>query len=469
MNALLHNFKFYYQKRWMYLIYLIFIPHILSHVTTDKLPNLYSFFFLIAFAGVMATVLQIEVMSKPFSYLLPQHRKIKRTFLIATGIIVSFIMSLLFISKENMDLSQKALLFGSTFSHGLCVFYFGMLFNLIDNVKMTVKALLIILFFVISISWTLNVDIIILFLKKYPLTNIFSGLLATIICWKYLENNNIARLYFGRVMPNIYYSSPSRQKPHNHSEAIAKSVRNNPCDITTLDQKWFEFIQNHISNYKAILSGSLYTLIKLNSMLKGRCLFTFIVITIMVMLEQHLQSTPKLTGPINIFTCFLFCIMAFIPFKSHPPIYSSLMLPSGRKEKFISTLILAWAYTFFWMIVFIFSMSLYYGCIQPLVPLIADEFTPNSFTIDRITLLLIPLTAIPLGFIIKIMTPRYSLLWVLPAFILPIFPISEVLADQHNFDIMKKAPAVVLLTPAIIWGLYYAILKRKAMKGNLAF
>ncbi|MHC4745508.1 MAG: hypothetical protein ACYS8Z_26640, partial [Planctomycetota bacterium] len=131
MSILTANLKHLYQRRGMWLIYLLFVPMAFTFLKGPLLEekpdrgDFVGFAVLPFFIGFILTLPQMDVFSKPMSYCLPGHRRMFRRYVFGTGIAISVLCSLLFLSHP--DLSGWPLLFVlcSSFFAGLACYVVG--------------------------------------------------------------------------------------------------------------------------------------------------------------------------------------------------------------------------------------------------------------------------------------------------------------------------------------------------------
>ena len=110
MSILSVNLKHLYQRRGLWLVYAILAVAIFWVFVTplvrspEAAKGQYVGPVVVAFlVGLLATLLQIEVLSKPFSYCLPGHRWVLRKYVFGVAVPVSILCSMLFLAYPGLN------------------------------------------------------------------------------------------------------------------------------------------------------------------------------------------------------------------------------------------------------------------------------------------------------------------------------------------------------------------------------
>ena len=130
MTAILRaNLKHIYQ-RWALLLVFLFLGFIVTCGMTVVILNsapggipiiaLAVFFF-----GVFIASLPVGILNKPFSYCLPGHRSIPIKFLFCTGLVICFLLSLLFLLQPGIDIVGAVLVCVPAFFTFTIVYWLG--------------------------------------------------------------------------------------------------------------------------------------------------------------------------------------------------------------------------------------------------------------------------------------------------------------------------------------------------------
>ena len=131
MSILTVNLKHLYQRRGLWLLYVLLVLFGFAGIASlfdNMKAGQGRFIGLIALAfvvGLLLSVLPLEVMSKPFSYCLPGHRKMVRKFVFCVGIVFNLLASLLFFIYPGLNAGQLVLVVCSAFFAGMIFYLLG--------------------------------------------------------------------------------------------------------------------------------------------------------------------------------------------------------------------------------------------------------------------------------------------------------------------------------------------------------
>jgi len=334
MSLLTANLRHLYQRRGLWLAYLMFTFFIAVSIMVpfdEPAAGKGRFIGLVVFAfivGLLAAVLQMEIMTKPFAFCLPGHRQTVRNFILIIGAVTNVLSSMLFLFYPGLALAKLPVVLCSAFSAGL-IFYLGGVW-LAFHSKQPMSFLG---FFVFAIfgGGILNLHIILeRAIVEYPLPVILLGVLCGAATWIRLSDPSLARS--NCLLPWIGFADAfNRQKIHRFNQTKAgadrwKRLKDHP-------RPWVEdFFISRMSRCdvfgKARFAwGALYTSFGVFiSQWRGILLFaTFIAIFLGYM------------GPRSWFALVFIPIMLFST--SRPITHSSMLTAGGRSERFCSTLV----------------------------------------------------------------------------------------------------------------------------------
>jgi hypothetical protein len=199
MSILTINLKHLYQRRaiWLLCSFLGFfvcasisIP--LEHPGAGK--GQYIGLVALAFVvGLLFAVLPKEILSKPFSYCLPGHRKVPRKFVFCVGIVFNLFGSLLFLMYPGLNSGQLVLIVCSAFFAGLSSYLLGVWLAFGVRNSVAFIGFLPLAFFGVGL-FGLHV-IIERAIVGNPFGVILVGILSSIVAWLWLGDEGRARRY----------------------------------------------------------------------------------------------------------------------------------------------------------------------------------------------------------------------------------------------------------------------------------
>ncbi|MBN2272464.1 MAG: hypothetical protein JXN61_17765, partial [Sedimentisphaerales bacterium] len=197
MSILGVNLKHLYQRRGMWLIYLLFGVVALNLVNDSLIRaraghgDYVGCVVLPFFVGLLLSLPQVEVLSKPFSYCLPGHRRMFRRYVFWTAGATCLVCSLLFLKYPGLSGWPLALVVCSGFFAGLTFYMAGVVPSLIGLDSALIFAVVPLL--VIGgerYAW----DVL---LERVVMENVFSvvlvGILSCIAMWFWLGRADLAR------------------------------------------------------------------------------------------------------------------------------------------------------------------------------------------------------------------------------------------------------------------------------------
>ncbi|MHC4463656.1 MAG: hypothetical protein ACYS30_19830, partial [Planctomycetota bacterium] len=115
MSILTVNLKHLHQRRGLWLVYVClgffaFIGIAVSFKRPSAGQGQFIGLVVLAFVvGLLLALLPIELMSKPFSYCLPGHRKVVRKFIFSVAVVFNFLASLRFLWYPGLNSGQLVL------------------------------------------------------------------------------------------------------------------------------------------------------------------------------------------------------------------------------------------------------------------------------------------------------------------------------------------------------------------------
>jgi MFS family permease len=199
MSVLTVNLKHLYQRRGLWLFYVIVILFALAGIAVlfdDTKAGQGRFIGLIVLAfvvGLLLAVLPIEVMSRPFSYCLPGHRKMVRKFVFCVGIVFNIFGSLLFFVYPSLNMGQLVLVVCSAFFAGLISYLFGA--GLAFAVRNSVAFIGFLPLIIIAGRFFDLHTVLERVIVENPLVVISVGVLSSCVVWFWLGDEGRARKY----------------------------------------------------------------------------------------------------------------------------------------------------------------------------------------------------------------------------------------------------------------------------------
>jgi len=460
MSVLTVNLKHLYQRRGLWLFYVIVVLFAFAAIAVlfeDTKAGQGRFIGLIVLAfvvGLLLAVLPLEVMSKPFSYCLPGHRKVPRRFIFWVGVLVNLFGSLLFLTYPDLHSGQLFLVVCSAFFAGMIFFWLGVGFAFIlRNPGAWIGFLpLVILggcFF--GLHRVLERAIV-----GIPFGVILVGILSSIVAWLWLGDEGRARRYC--AVPWIgFFDAWNRDKLQRYRRVRA------PIKWDKLKQHpspWVEtFFLGRMNRHDYVSTGryiwgGLYTMFGIAlSQWKATCSSVFLVALAIVCFLGYM-------GPwtINI----LFVMPGLMIAQMRLPVYSSMLISGGRKERYrcAMTLVITTALLITVLLTIIAVLSVLLATIMPDITLRGNTFI---FQPMNIKLFFVPLLMIPIVFTVQLIFYRKPMSMVL--LIMLVFVISFV-TSMFLYEHLSSGinPMFIIGGLVLCWGTFLLVSRYVCMR-----
>jgi hypothetical protein len=410
MTILQANLKHLYQRRSIWVVY-AFLGFFVFAGIARAVAEQGQFIGLVALAfviGLLAAALPIEVVTKPFSYCLPGHRKVARRFIFWVGVIVNFLASLLFLGYPGLHSWQLALVVCSAFFTGLIFYWLGVGLTFgIRNSAAFIGFLPLVIFLGAGF---LGLHVIIEHaIVENPFVAILAGVLSSVVVWFWLGDARLARRYCG--VPWVgFFDAWNRDKLQKYRRVRAAikwdKLKEHPSPAV---ERFFLGRMNRCDYFGTAryIWGALYTAFPIAVPQWKSILSGLLVALLMVCFLGY-------TGPgINI----LFFMPGFIIAQMRLPVYSSMLISGGRNERCRGALTLVVTATLLItaLVTIIAALSVPLAAIMPDITLRGGTFTFHAMIIE---LFFVPLLMIPIVFTIQLIFHRRPIFVVLSIMLL---------------------------------------------------
>jgi hypothetical protein len=452
MSILTANLKHLYQRRGLWLVYvflgLITIPNIMmklklksKHIESNDMSVLLPI-FIILFAGYMFASTQIEVFNKPFTYCLPGHRKVTRWFLFLVGIVISLLYSQLIFLYPGRDLTIMAL---SAFFALLTIYCLSVWTSFLSargggNILLAFSPLILVAGVFLGLGKVLW-DVLV----NYPAVYIISGVLSSILVWKQLGDDDIARRFCTK--PIIGFGNAwdinkmQRLVRARYTEKGDKMFRNAPAV-----EKFFlgRMMQCNALSTGRYLWGSLYKTLGPNLSMGRAILFQIMIFVLLLCFFGYMDGYMKRS---SLASYMLFLMPCMIAIFIQLPFYSSQLISGGRRERFYSTLAVI-AATILIITAAILMLTALAQPLEKVLPEITLRGQQFPFQAPDMRFFFVPLLIMPFLFILNILFRHKLVLFMLTIMIFSMsFPMLTLALPKTT---QAPAPAETWLNPVTI-------------------
>jgi len=420
MSILTVNLKHLYQRRGLWLVYafLGFIAFACIAGALDRPAagkgQFTRFVLLSPVIGLLAAMLALEVVAKPFSYSLPGHRKTLRQFISVVGVTVSLLGSLLFLMYPGLRSWQLALVPCSTLFAGLIFYWLGVW--LIFGIRSSWRFVGFLPLVIITAGF-FNLHVIIeRAIVETPFAVILVGALSSVVAWRLLGNAGLARRYC--AVPWLgFLDFWNRDKLQRYTQA-KKAIKWEK--LKTHPNPWVEqFFLGRMKECEYFSQGrhvwgGLYTTFAVALSRWRDALSGFLMALLVVCFLGYM-------GPAA--TIIFFIMPGFMVAQTRLPAYSSMLVSGGRTERFITTitLVATIAVLVTVLVTVVAASSLPLAAIMPDFTLRGANF---SFHAVNMGLFFVPLLMIPIVFALQLIffrKPIFMMLSIMLLFMLLFF------------------------------------------------
>ena len=466
MNILHANLKHLYQKRSFWLIGLIFgvsafgvIKVIEEAVTENKRGGFSAPILWMFFVSIFIASLPIDVLTKPFSSCLPNHRKIPREFLFCIGLVLSFLWSLSFLFYTDLNIVKTILTCLSAFSVFTISYWFGAWFvSKVRNWSVVFALLPLIMLGngLLNMSTVVEHTIV-----ESSIPMILLGGIINVLAWRYWGRANLSRQYCGKLWMGAFDAwNKEKMSKFRQVKLAEKDKKNsNPPKLYLGVEDFF------VSRISGAKSGSLQQYIW-GALYKsfGR-LFT-----------QHRNDWIRflmLMLPILCFFCYMpgggkniiFLMPALMVTHMSLGVYSSLLTDGPRRQRFFSALTMALAASILATIAVAILVSATH-LLEMIMPILTFKGNEFNFAAINMALILIPFSMIPLTLTISLIFFKKQILVML--FVIIIFQILFAITIVAELTIMNAQLRIgtehIIILLLISWSLFITTLRYISMR-----
>ena len=464
MKTVIANLKLYFPSRYFWMAYtcciimIMMMYGIMVQYKKDQTIFAGILMNLPFLAGFLATIVQISVFNKPVSFCLPGHRQNAKKVLLIISIIASMIFA--FISA--------ILLFGNQWPTMIALFFFINLIFFLIGVELTLitKKVLIIVWFVIFAPslYIRPYEVLGGIIIEHPFILVGIGLLSCILVWLKLNFSQIHRNICAVPQMPIggLWNREKLEKYNQYRIAVHKGKIKG--EIKPSIEKYFLNKMNKYKYYSIgrYIWGNLYKYYgpQISNIQPLSILFIF-----------GLIFTFGYARESSIFALFMLVLMSTVFVQL--PIYSTMLVSDGRKERFYSSIGLSIAYTIY---IFLFCISIItiIHIAKPLMPDITLSERTYKFYALSYTFNLLPLIIVPLVLSLKLFFHKKLFLLFMAVILIYMSFVAFIIVMEKILNIKVREipsivinPASVIASIVMLWAIFLAVLRRVCFKRSL--
>jgi hypothetical protein len=460
MRVLLANLKHLYQRRLCWFFYVLFGWMLWSGSSTGYVDEQLGIVWMFALvSGMSAGFSVMEVMSKPFICLLPAHPPAARKVVFIIGFAVSVLAGVSFARHTSMDVSTSLAVFCAAACTSLALYLVGVAWTLIPWPTLGPQwaVVLGLLFAAMICSGQLLLRYLRPVIVHHPLSTILCGVAMSVVIWRLTGRPQWHRQAVSGALRSG--GSVTQRQYAVMGPSLTRAAR-----ALAAVESFFLARMTRCSHYTTgpYLWGTLYATFGVLAAWWRWLALGFVALIVLC----------GYAGPFVACTAFLY-ISFMATLNSWPPVRSTLLVPSGRRERLLGTLSLA-AATAGVLAFCVLVVSLVSVPLSLLIP--AVEIWGLAFAYRQVPalILFVPLIAVPLHAIPYVLLPRT---W--PTYICPIIgaALTVLLLLATGFVrlwfIIMDAPSpfggprLWSLTVVVLWTLFAAAASYRVIRCSL--
>jgi hypothetical protein len=460
MNILAANLKHLYQRRGLWPAYGFFALLIYPSVVTAldyPLAGKGYFVGLIALQlliGICIASLQVEILTKPFSYCLPGHRKVPEKFVLLVGVITSFVGSLIFIAYPDLLFWERPFVIIAAFCAGLAMYCLGVFLAFVIRNPGSIGFLPAIFLAYLYLRLHVAVELVVV---RTPSVAISLGLTSGAVVWIWLGHSNWARRFCatsrislfdlwnqGRLIEYTRKQAFKQYKALNHPEPWVERLftsRMNSHDYQTPGR---------------YIWGALYTTYAMALSQWKTHLRNFMLLLFLALFMSYIQARG---------TSILFFITGLAAMHMRLPIYSSMTIFGGRKERFYTTIILIVSATLLIMVAMAFIVAIS-TALAPIMPDITLFGMDRSFHTTSPGLLIIPPIIIPIAFALRLVIYKKPFSTFVPIILVVMMMFAWFIRSSERFGALFTPTSLASLL-ILNWLVFAVVLRYVCMRRPL--
>ncbi len=465
MSVLTVNLKHLYQRRGLWLFYVIVVLFAFAGIAVlfkgqEAGQGRFVGLIVLAFiVGLLFAMLPIEVMSKPFSYCLPGHRKMVRKFVFCVGIVFNIFGSLLFFVYPDLNAGQLLLVVCSAFCAGLISYLLGagLAFAARNSVAFIGFLPLIIIAGRFFDLHTVLERVIV----ENPLVVISVGVLSSCVVWFWLGDEGRARKYIAVPWIGFFDAlNPAKVKRYARIRMAGKWDKLKKYTSPRMERFFlgrmnrYDYVSAGRYIWGALYAASVVRVLRWNSILS-----IVIIVTLMSFFLGYAGPTAT----------FMFLFMPIIVVMNiRLPVHSSMLISGGRRERFAGTItaVAVAAVPISVVAVTMVVLSMLFEAIVPELTLREVTFTYRAISAGN---LFVPLLIIPFAFIIRLIFYRKPI-YMMTLLMLLIYPmIFTGIVWHKQLGAMINLISIIALL-LLSWGTFLLVscyvCMRRCLAGN---
>jgi hypothetical protein len=461
------NFKQYYQNRLLWLIYIWSLslvgPWIM--LTLDDGTKAYRLMYLIIslVAGVITGNIQLAILAKPLAFCLPGHRQIPRRFIFITGVPLSILLGVSFLTYPNLLGLEMLLTVTAAILLGLTSFLGGVYAALYLKNQGTLIGLIV--FFAYALIFVGVPEMLMSLLVNQPAGLIIACSLICIIAWLFMGREIDARRFCQKTTLSMFdFWNKDKVKRYQLERIAEKEQKNGKtwCYSATVESFFIKRIRSCPANSgRKYILGTIYQFWGPWLSNKGGPLGVLIGIFFLAICLGYMRISIGSSDGGGLFIVFIISAMFT---QAQLGVFSHTLTLGGRPRRFANALTLA-----FMLVASVASIILILitanRLIAPVMPELVYHELKLGFKVMSFGSWYYGAIFIPLFLAVSLFFPKNKVLLmvVLMIILMPLLALGFYWTHRHGLvSPWFTAPVII---PA--WLVFFATLKHFCRKRDL--
>jgi hypothetical protein len=342
MRILAANLKLFYQCQGLWLWYLIllfysFVVIFIVFIAGMPMPGRFVSYVLFSFLfGIIVADIQKDVLSKPFSFCMPNHKRFPRRLIFGMGSILNLPFGIMFFSYSGLKLPfmLKSLVILSASFAGMIVYLAAVRLSFMARTPAVMGVVGI--FFMVPVFFGTNKALEYMIVSN-PLHVTVAGTITCAFAWKWLGDESLARKYCGRILFGIADGlNLAKMQKYQKKRAAQMLAKRDSAISDRLEEFFVTRMEKHSPrDASRYVLGSLYTIA---DRVFGLPIHYVLPLIAIILLMGYWPIMPNVSNYIFIMPVFFCFQLDLIP-------HGGILLPDGRTEKYYTALILGFVIT----------------------------------------------------------------------------------------------------------------------------
>ena len=460
MTILQANLKHLYQRKGFWLIGLglgLFAFMCIMAIVDGEQGSFMVFAVWIYIAAGFTSALQVEVLTRPFSWSLPGHARIPVKFLFCIGISVSLFWSVVFLFYPAPTLAEHLLSCVSVFFAGTIIYWLGAW--VVFRFPNWVSAIVLV---PILMVYGRYLDLYVLFERVIVdawFAVILLGGLVNFLAWRHWSRPGMARKYCGRPWLGAFDAWNKEKISEFQQARLAQRNKAIPTVLPRVEKFFLDRITDRTGpNTAQYIWGGLYRSFGLIASRKRECVRFWLIMLPLLCFLGYMGPAANI----------IFIMPGLMVANMSLHVRSTLLVSGGRTERFWSALSTAAVATLL-ATVTVTLMAALTLALQAVMPELTIKGQSAVYRAMEMKLFFIPLCMMPLTLTIALIFYRY------PRLMMGVVMMIFILAMQVSvflkiLPIHPKEPGpihiIIIITLILLccWAIFTAVLRHICMR-----